>query len=79
MPVVQVNLVEGRSANAKAELIRAVTEAVVQSIGAPRQTVRVILNEVAPEHWGVGGVSKAPPAELEGDIDGNPNRGDTTT
>lgn len=58
MPLIQVTLIEGRPAEAKAELIRTLTEAAVASLQAPRESIRVILQEVPPAHWGVGGVPK---------------------
>lgn len=60
MPLIQVTLIEGRPAQAKADLIRELTQAVV-SLGAPRESVRVILQEVPAAHWGVGGVPKGQP------------------
>ena len=63
MPLIQVTLIEGRSDDAKTALIHGITEATVQAIGAPREAVRVILQEVPALHWGVGGVPKSnPPA-----------------
>ncbi|PPQ33758.1 2-hydroxymuconate tautomerase [Rhodopila globiformis] len=65
MPIVDITLIEGRSDEAKARLCAGVTEAVVSAIGAPREAVRVILREVPPQHFAVGGVTKAavkPPA-----------------
>jgi 4-oxalocrotonate tautomerase len=59
MPIVEINLLEGRSPDAKEALIAAVTDAIVTAIDAPRASVRVILREMAPEHFGVAGVSKA--------------------
>lgn len=59
MPLIQVTLIEGRSMDAKAELIRHLTEATVAAIGAPRVSVRVIVQEVPAAHWGVGGVPKS--------------------
>jgi 4-oxalocrotonate tautomerase len=59
MPIVTINLIEGRDAERKRRLIREVTDAVVRSLDAPVATVRVILNEVPASHWGIGGVSKA--------------------
>lgn len=59
MPLIQVTMLEGRSPEAKAALILRLTEGVVDAVGAPRESVRVILQEVPPAHWGVGGVSKA--------------------
>lgn len=59
MPVIDVKLVGGRSAEVKAELIRALTDATEKSLGVPRETIRVLLHDVPPENWGVGGVTKA--------------------
>ncbi len=59
MPLVQITLARGRTAEQKAALGRAVTDAVVESIGARREAVRVVLTECEPEHWFVGGESMA--------------------
>lgn len=59
MPIITINLLEGRSAAKKQRLIRDVSEAAARSLEVPVATIRVLLREVAPEHWGVGGVSKA--------------------
>lgn len=58
MPLIDVTLIEGRTPEKKKALIKALTDAVEQSIGAPRDSVRVILREVPAAHWGVGGVPK---------------------
>lgn len=58
MPVIQVTLIEGRTKELKKGLVKALTDATVESIGAPIQSVRVIINEVPPEHFGAGGVTK---------------------
>ena len=64
MPLIQVTLIEGRSSQAKADLFRGLTDSAVQALGAPRESVRVILQEVPAAHWAVGGVPKgAPQAE----------------
>ncbi|PMS38586.1 4-oxalocrotonate tautomerase [Trinickia symbiotica] len=59
MPLIQVTLIEGRTINAKAALIDHLTEAAVEALGAPRESVRVIIQEVPAAHWGVGGVPKS--------------------
>jgi 4-oxalocrotonate tautomerase len=59
VPVIEVTLVEGRSADDKERLIQAITEATVNAIGAPLQSVRVILRELPPAHFAVGGQSFA--------------------
>lgn len=58
MPLIQVTLIEGRSAEEKIALIRGLTDATIETIGASRESVRVILQEVPSAHWGVGGVPK---------------------
>lgn len=65
MPMIQVTLLEGRDAPAKERLIRDLTRAAVDALDAPIASVRVILHEVPPAHWGVGGVSKAEAARQE--------------
>jgi 4-oxalocrotonate tautomerase len=59
MPIVEITLIEGRDDEAKERLIGKVTEAIVEAIAAPIDTVRVIIREVPAKHFGAGGVSKA--------------------
>jgi 4-oxalocrotonate tautomerase len=59
MPLVEVTLVEGRSPAQLRSLITAVTEAVVSSVDAPRENVRVVLREVPTTHWAAGDVTIA--------------------
>ncbi|MBM4226716.1 MAG: 4-oxalocrotonate tautomerase [Gammaproteobacteria bacterium] len=57
MPLVQIHMLEGRSAEQKRALIEKVTEAVCASVAAPKEAVRVLITEVPKSHWGIGGVS----------------------
>jgi 4-oxalocrotonate tautomerase len=57
MPIIQIHLMEGRSEERKERLIELVTEAAVQALDAPRESVRVLLNEMPKSHFGIGGVS----------------------
>ena len=59
MPIVRIDLLAGRTPAIKRELIRGVTEAVVAALAAQPSQVRVLLNEVPPEHWGLGGETAA--------------------
>lgn len=59
MPIIEVNMLEGRPPEAKERLIQALTDAAIEAIGAPRESVRVILREMAPAHFAVGGQSFA--------------------
>ena len=59
MPLVEVTLVEGRSAKQLRALITALTEAVVGAVGAPKENVRVVVREVPATHWAAGDVTIA--------------------
>lgn len=58
MPIVEITLLEGRSETQKRTLVKEVTDAIVSSIGAPKEAVRIILREIPPGHFAVGGVTK---------------------
>ena len=55
MPIVQINLMEGRPPEKIAKMIRSVSEAVSTSLDAPIGAVRVIVNEMEQHQYGVGG------------------------
>lgn len=55
MPICQIHLLEGRTVEQKRLLIQKITEAVNEAIGAPKESVRVILTEMPKEHFGIGG------------------------
>jgi len=47
VPLIQVNMLAGRSPEQKAALLRAITQAVHDSIDAPIESIRVWINELA--------------------------------
>ncbi|EUC18780.1 MULTISPECIES: 2-hydroxymuconate tautomerase [Paraburkholderia] len=55
MPIIQVYMMEGRSDEQKTKLIEALTSATVEQVGAPRESVRVLISEMPKTHWGIGG------------------------
>jgi 4-oxalocrotonate tautomerase len=57
MPIVQIHLMEGRDDARKEKLIELVTDAVVNALDAPRESVRVLLDEMPKAHFGIGGKS----------------------
>jgi 4-oxalocrotonate tautomerase len=59
MPVIEVTLVEGREPDRLRDLITRLTDAAVEAIDAPRESVRVILREVPPTHFAAGDVTIA--------------------
>lgn len=59
MPIVQIHMLEGRDAARRAELIERITDVLVETAGAARDKVVVVLNEIPRENWGSGGVPKS--------------------
>jgi 4-oxalocrotonate tautomerase len=57
MPFAQINILEGRTEEQKRAVIEKVTQALMEALDAPQQTVRVMINEVPKTNWGIGGVS----------------------
>lgn len=59
MPIIEVTMIEGRTPEAKDRLIAGLTNAAVEAVGAPIESVRVILREVPPDNFAAGGVTIA--------------------
>lgn len=57
MPLIQVNILEGRTSEQKEELIIKMTDLVSEVLNSPTSAVRVMINEMKPEHWGIAGES----------------------
>lgn len=57
MPFIQITILKGRSPEKKEQLIREVSDLVSDVLEAPLQNVRVMIQEVEPEHWGIAGES----------------------
>jgi 4-oxalocrotonate tautomerase len=59
VPLIEVTLVEGRSADQLRALIAGLTRAAVQAVDAPVDSVRVVVREVPATHWAAGDVTIA--------------------
>ena len=59
MPLIEVTLVQGRSPEQLRAFISALTSAAVDAIGAPQDSVRVVLREVPATHFAAGDVTIA--------------------
>ncbi len=59
MPLVEITLAEGRAPEQLRSLMSAVTEAVHASVGAPVDSIRVVLREIPKTHWAAGGITLA--------------------
>lgn len=57
MPFAQIQMMEGRSEEQKQAVIEKVTAALVEAVGAPIESVRVIITEIPKAHWGIAGKS----------------------
>lgn len=66
MPLIQVTMREGRDADSIRALLTALTDATVDTLGAPKETVRVIVNEVPASHWANGDVTLEEKAAAQG-------------
>ena len=55
MPFAQIYMIEGRSTEQKKAVIEKVTQALVEAVGAPKENVRVWIQEVPKENWGIAG------------------------
>jgi 4-oxalocrotonate tautomerase len=56
MPYVNIKITrEGATPEKKAELIRGVTQLLVDVLGKNPQTTVVIIDEVETDNWGIGG------------------------
>ena len=55
MPLLNVQIMQGHTAAQKADLLKAASNAVVESIAAPLSSVRAVLHEVLAEHVIVAG------------------------
>jgi 4-oxalocrotonate tautomerase len=63
MPMVQVTLLEGRTAEQKRKIARRITDALVEEAGARREAVVIAFHEVSKESYASGGeliIDKAP-------------------
>jgi len=57
MPFAQIYMVEGRTEEQKRAVIEKVTAALCEAVGAPIENVRVLIQDVPKENWGIAGAS----------------------
>ena len=59
MPIIQFNLMEGRTPEQKIRLAEKVTDTVIEVLGVKREAVRILIHEMGPYDFSVGGVTQA--------------------
>jgi 4-oxalocrotonate tautomerase len=55
MPVVQITMLQGRTADQKRKIAKRITDALVEEAGARREGIIVAFNEVSKESYASGG------------------------
>ncbi|SMB96130.1 4-oxalocrotonate tautomerase [Desulfonispora thiosulfatigenes DSM 11270] len=58
MPIVQIDLLEGRTVEQKRELVTKVTEAISESVNCSKDNVTIILRDMPTHHLAKAGVLK---------------------
>jgi 4-oxalocrotonate tautomerase len=66
VPLIELTMVEGRTPQQVRAVISALTRAVVDTVDAPAESIRVVVREVPATHWAAGDVTIA---ERRGDPD----------
>ncbi|PKQ20419.1 MAG: 4-oxalocrotonate tautomerase [Actinobacteria bacterium HGW-Actinobacteria-6] len=56
MPIVHIHMLEGRNVDQKRELVRSMTEAVVNSVDAPPERVHIVIHEMKRENFAEAGI-----------------------
>ena len=55
MPIIRVEMFEGRTTEQKREMVRELTHAFVKTAGGSPAAVHVVITDVAKSDWGSGG------------------------
>jgi 4-oxalocrotonate tautomerase len=55
MPTIRVELMEGRTVDQKRALVNALTQAVVETLGAKAESVDILLFDIKRQDWATGG------------------------
>jgi len=56
MPLIQVTLLEGRTAEQKRKVVERLTNVIVEELGSKREAVTVTINDVPASNYATGGV-----------------------
>lgn len=56
MPFAQIYMLEGRTEAQKEAVIEKVTAALMEAVDAPKENIRVWIQDVPKQNWGIAGV-----------------------
>lgn len=54
MPIVQIEMLKGRTVEQKRALVKEITDSMVRTVNCKREAVRVIIREMEQENLGIG-------------------------
>lgn len=55
MPLVTIQMIEGRDVDTKRKLIENVTKAILDSVDTKLESVRIVIEDMKPENYALGG------------------------
>ena len=58
MPILQVEILKGRTVEQKREMVRKVTDAITETLNCPKEAVSIIIREMEWENYAKAGVLK---------------------
>lgn len=59
MPVITIDMLEGKTPEQKRELIEKITDVVCGIVKCQREVVTIIFHDISRDDWGSGGVQKS--------------------
>lgn len=59
MPIVQINLLKGRTEDQKRAMVREVTDAIVKTTNSRIEAVKIIINEIEQNHFADAGILRS--------------------
>ena len=54
LPIIAVQMLAGCTPAQKSTLIERLAPAAIEMLGVPDDAVRIVLNDISPDDWGVG-------------------------
>lgn len=59
MPILQVEILKGRTIQQKREMVKKVTDVITETLDCPKEAVRIIIREMETENFAQAGILKA--------------------
>ncbi len=59
MPIVQIDMLEGRSLEQKREMVRKITEVITETANCPADAVTIVIREASKQHIAKAGIFMA--------------------